>query len=310
MASKPGRVFVAGSANIDLVAGVPRLPAAGETVLAGSFQTLPGGKGANQAVAAAKAGSAVTFFGCVGEDPFADKLTAVLTEAGIDLTFLERSPLPTGAALIAVDAAGQNQIAVFPGANASLRFRDEFRQAAPGDVLLCQNECPLDVIHAYLKAARRQGVRAVLNAAPVVALPNGLLREVDVLVVNEEEAAQYCLRIGGGSAPRDAEEQAKTLQLRSEQIVVVTLGERGLRAFANGRVIRVPGHNVDAVDTTGAGDCFCGYLASCLAAGTNLDDGLALANAAAALAVQRPGASVAMPSRAEVEAFLRLRDAD
>lgn len=307
--ASPGRVFVAGSANIDLVASVPRLPVPGETVLAGAFQTLPGGKGANQAVAAARAGSPVTFFGCVGDDPFADKLTAVLAEAGIDLTFLERSPLPTGAALISVDAAGQNQIAIFPGANAALRFRDEFRQAASGDVLLCQNECPLDVIVIYLKAARRQGVRTVLNAAPVVELPDGLLSEVDVLVVNEEEAAQYCLLNGAVPVHGSAEELAKALQVRSEQIVVVTLGERGLVALVDERLISVPGHKVKAVDTTGAGDCFCGYLASCLASGKTIEDSLALANAAAALAVQRPGASVAMPRRDEVEAFLRTRGA-
>jgi len=206
MASPAGRVFVAGSANIDLVASVPRLPGPGETVLAGAFRTLPGGKGANQAVAAAKAGSPVTFFGCVGDDPFADKLTAVLAAAGIDLTFLERAPMPTGAALISVDPAGQNQISVFPGANAALSFRAEFRHAVPGDVLLCQNESPLDVIFIYLKAARRHGVRTVLNAAPVVELPEGLLAEVDVLVVNEVEAAQYCLLNGGAPVRASAEE--------------------------------------------------------------------------------------------------------
>lgn len=307
MASETGRVFVAGSANIDLVASVPRLPGPGATVLASALQTLPGGKGANQAVAAAKAGAAVTFFGCVGNDPFADKLAAVLAEAGVDLTFLERSPLPTGAALIAVDAAGQNQIAVFPGANAALRFRAEFRQAAPGDVLLCQNECPLDVIFDYVKAARRQGVRTLLNAAPVVELPDGLLPEVDILIVNEEEAAHYSLHLANVTVQAGAEAWARALRIRPEQIVVVTLGERGVAAFADGRLIRVPGRQVKAVDTTGAGDCFCGYLASSLAAGQAIEASLALANAAAALAVQRPGAAVAMPTRDEVEAFLRTR---
>jgi ribokinase len=302
-----GRVFVAGSANIDLVAGVERLPGPGETVLAKTFHTLPGGKGANQAVAAAKAGAAVSFFGCVGNDPFADKLAAVLAEAGVDLSFLDRASLPTGTALIAVDAVGQNHISIFPGANSALRLRDEFRQAARGDVLLCQNECPLDVIFAYLKTARGRGVRTVLNAAPVVELPDGLLAQVDVLVVNEEEAAQYASQPAGGVRAGAAEQWAKTLQVHSEQIIVVTLGERGLVALAQGRLFSVPGHKVQAVDTTGAGDCFCGYLASCLAAAKTIEDSLAVANAAAALAVQRPGASVAMPRRDEVEAFLQLR---
>ena len=299
-----GRVFVAGSANIDLVAGVRRLPGPGETVLASSFQTLPGGKGANQAVAAAKAGAPVTFFGCVGSDSFADTVAAVLTEAGVDLACLDRCPLPTGTALISVDAAGQNHIAVFPGANSALRFRKEFGQASPGDVLLCQNECPLNVILEYLNAARDQGVRTMLNAAPVVDLPDGLLAPVDVLVVNEEEAAQYCRAVGGAPSPKAAE-LAKRLQVHDTQIVVVTLGEQGLVAFAEGRLVSMPGHKVDVVDTTGAGDCFCGYLAAALADGMAIEESLAVANAAAALAVQRQGASIAMPKRGDVETFLR-----
>jgi ribokinase len=302
-----GRVLVAGSANIDLVAAVERLPGPGETVLATALRTLPGGKGANQAVAAAKAGSATAFFGCVGNDAFADLLTATLVEAGVDVACLDRCSMPTGTALIAVDAAGQNQIAIFPGANAALRFREEFRAARPGDVLLCQNECPPEVILAYLRAARGQGVRTVLNAAPVVPLPRGLFDCVDVLVVNEEEAAHYSSASASarGVDPGGIERLAEALQAHSEQLVVITLGERGVVAFADGRFLSVPGHKVRAVDTTGAGDCFCGYLASGLASGRPLEEILALANAAAALAVQRHGASVAMPRRDEVEAFLR-----
>lgn len=300
-----GRVFVAGSANIDLVATVERLPGSGETVLASRLHTLPGGKGANQAVAAAKAGSPVAFFGCVGRDVFADAVLAVLASAGIDLTALARTSTPTGTALITVDSRGQNQIAIYPGANAALRFSDGFRHATRGDVLLCQNECPLDVVFEYLQVARRQQAMTILNAAPVVELPGGLLEEVDVLVVNEEEAVQLCTQLGGGDFPSgDVQDLAIQLRVRNDQIVVVTLGENGVVALVEGRFVSRAGHKVKAVDTTGAGDCFCGYLASCLAEGKSLEEGLTLANAAAALAVQRPGASVAMPSRDEAEKFL------
>ncbi len=301
-----GRVFVAGSANMDIVAHVPRLPKPGETVLARTLQTLPGGKGANQAVAAAKAGSQVTFFGCLGRDAFGDELAAFLQAAGIDLAHLERAPTGTGTALIAVDDYGQNQIAIFPGANSSLRFSDGFRQAARGDVLLCQNECPLDVVLEYAQAARRQQVTVIHNAAPAVALPRPLLEIVDVLVVNDDEAMQ-CLAMmhPGTEVPREVAAMASALRVRGDQIVIVTLGADGIIALDGERTLRVAAHRVSVVDTTGAGDCLCGYLASCLAAGDSIDRAIAVANAAAALAVGRTGAGVGMPTRREVETFLK-----
>ena len=300
-----GRVFVAGSANMDLVAKVPRLPQPGATVLATDLQTLPGGKGANQAVAAVRAGSPATFFGCLGRDAFGDELAAFLSGAGIDLAHLARVPIRSGTALIAVDDSGQNQIAVFPGANAELRFCDGFGEAARGDVLLCQNECPLDVVLEYARAARRQGVSVVHNAAPAVAMPRELLDIVDVLVVNDEEAFGCFISFHPTTeAPRGAVAMGRALQRRPEQIVIVTLGADGLAAIAGDRVIRVAAHRVQVVDTTGAGDCFCGYVASGLARGETIDRAIAVANAAAALAVQRHGAGVSMPARSEVEAFL------
>ena len=299
------RVFVAGSANMDIVASVPRLPKPGETVLASALATLPGGKGANQAVAAAKAGSPVTFFGCLGLDALGDVLAAFLQSVEIDLAHLERAACGTGTALIAVDDYGQNQIAIFPGANSSLRFSEGFRQAARGDVLLCQNECPLDVVREYAQAARRQQVTVIHNAAPAVALPQSLLEIVDVLVVNDDEAVQ-CLALmhPGTEAPREVAAMARALRVRADQIIIVTLGADGVVALAGERIIHIAVHRVQVVDTTGAGDCFCGYLASCLAAGDSIDRAITVANAAAALAVGRPGAGVGMPTRSEVDAFL------
>lgn len=300
-----GRVFVAGSANMDLVAAVPRLPGPGETVLASALQTLPGGKGANQAIAAAKAGSPATFFGCVGSDALGDRLMAFLGQAGVELAWLDRSSMPTGTALIAVDVHGQNQISIYPGANSSLRFSEGFRTATRGDVLLCQNECPLDVVFEYMQAAHRQHVTTILNAAPAVELPDGLLALVDVLIVNEEEALGYRARSRAAAPPpADGVALARDLQVRAQQIVMVTLGDKGVAAVVGDRAMRISGHKVNVVDTTGAGDCFCGYLAASIAQGQSIDEGIALANAASALAVQSQGAAAAIPQRARVLDFL------
>jgi ribokinase len=300
-----GRVFVAGSANMDLVASVPRLPRPGETVLAGSLAALPGGKGANQAIAAAKAGAPVTFLGSLGQDAFAETLLACLGDAGVETAHVQRTAEATGTALICVDAHGQNQIAVFPGANASLRMSPAFHAAGAGDLLACQNECPPEIMLEYARAARQQRVSVLLNAAPAVPLPADLLDSVDLLVVNAEEAAFYfALRHPHGSAPPDVAELARSLRRHSEQAVIITLGEEGVCGVHGDRTLRMPAHRVPVVDTTGAGDCFCGYLAAGLAGGETLERSVTLANAAAALAVGRPGAAGAMPERSEVEKLL------
>jgi ribokinase len=280
---------------------VDRLPGVAETVLATAFETFPGGKGANQAIAAARAGCRVSLFGCVGKDTFGDSLVSVLTGAGVDVSCLDRSATLTGTALISVDANGQNQISVFPGANAGLKFSASFGQASAGDVLLCQNECPLEIVLKYFQAAKRQKVTTILNAAPVLRLLPELLGLVDLLVVNEEEAAQYAAQMKPGHPDGgEADGLARRLRSRAEQIVIITLGDQGVIGLVEDRFIRLPGHDVDPVDTTGAGDCFCGYLASGLAGGKSIEEAMRLANAAAALAVQRKGAATAIPELAEV----------
>lgn len=288
-----GSVLVAGSANIDLVVRVPHIPAPGETVMGGDLAVVPGGKGANQAVACARAGGADTIFlAALGDDPFAPVLTASLAAAGVDLRAIA-SGRPTGAALITVSDDAENAIAVAPGANATL---------APGDLpdldgvawLVMQLETPLPTVTAFARAARAAGVAVMLNAAPAQALPAELLALIDLLVVNEEELAA----IAPGMTI--AERLATTGVAR----VVVTLGARGCCALADGETSFQPAFAVRSVDTTAAGDTFCGVLAAALAGGAALPDGLRRAAAAAALATTGAGAQTSVPAQADVAALL------
>jgi ribokinase len=241
----------------------------------------------------------------VGTDAFGDQLVAFLAAAGIDVSHLYRASTPTGTALISVDEQGQNQISIFPGANSLLRLSDDFGNASPGSVLLCQNECALDVVAEYVKAARHRKVITILNAAPAVEVSRSLWEMIDILVVNQDEAGYYYSMLQNGrDPPQDVTDLAKRLKLRRDQVVIVTLGADGVAGVTEDQIIREQAHKVSVADTTGAGDCFCGYLACCLAEGKAIVRAIALANAAAALAVQRHGASVAMPSRSEVELFL------
>jgi ribokinase len=303
-------VVVVGSANIDLVSRVERIPAPGETVLSTGFATHPGGKGNNQATAAARAGAATTFVGAFGDDEHGARLRASLTADGVRL-LVRSCPEPTGTALIAVSAAGENSIAVNPGANATLTdLTDDERTAiAAADIVLLQLEIPLDTV---LDAARAASGTVVLNAAPARELPGELLDAVDLLVVNEHEAAL----LGGGDR-----------LLAAVPAVVVTLGADGALVHVRGAdALRVPGIPVDAVDTTGAGDTFCGALVARLdelsgppvdragprAARTSrrqpagvtagaLEAATLFATTAAALSVQRPGAVPSIPTRAEID---------
>jgi ribokinase len=288
--STGARVTVVGSANIDLVATGPTLPQPGETVLGHGFATVPGGKGANQAVAAARAGGSVWFVGAVGDDAFAAQLRANLVEAGVDVSRLRTVPGPSGVALIAVDDAAENQIVVAPGANASVTGLTEPDRAAiaAADVLLCQLEIPLPAVVEAAAAASF----VILNAAPVRPLPAELLDAVDLLVVNESEAAGL---VEGG-----APEELLALVPR----VVVTLGAAGA-AYADraGTRLAVPAPRIEPVDTTAAGDAFCGALAVAWAERRPVDEALRWACAAGAACALRPGASTALPTRAEIDAL-------
>lgn len=291
----PG-IAVLGSTNMDLVAYVRAAPRRGETVTGREFRTVPGGKGTNQAIAAARAGAAVAMIGAVGGDDFGGRLRAALAAAGVDTAALRAVPGPSGTAHIVVDDEGGNAIVVVPGANgtvAALAPGDEERIAA-ADALLMQLELPMDGVLAGARAARAHGVPVVLTPAPARPLPAELLALTGLLVPNEHEAAA----LTGLADPRLA---ARALLERVPE-VVITLGDAGALYAARGAApVAVPAVPVRAVDTTAAGDAFTGALAVARAAGRPMGEALAWAAAAAALAVQRPGASSAMPSRSEID---------
>ena len=302
---KRARVVVVGSANTDMVARVARLPRPGETVLGRDFESVPGGKGANQAVTAARLGAVVTFIACVGADGMGDGLVLGLEAEGIDTRHVVRDPdAPTGVALITVDeATGENVIVVASGANAKLSVglveiaQDAIRDA---DVLVCQLESPLETVMAALTLAREAGKTTILNPAPAQALTEELLSLVSVLTPNETEAALLT-----GDAPATPEVAARALRARGVGQIAVTLGEAGVLLVTEDGETRVPGRAVaSVVDTTAAGDCFTGALAVALGEGRSLEEAAAFANAAAALSVTKAGAQPSLPSRFEAEQFL------
>jgi ribokinase len=302
---------VLGSCNMDLVAFAERAPRLGETVRGLRFVTVPGGKGANQAIAAARAGGRVTMIGAVGADHHGAQLRATLREAGVDVTPLrETADEPTGTAHITVDSGGGNAIVVIPAANGTvtgLSAADE-RVVAAGGVLLMQLELPLSAVAAGARAARRHGVTVVLTPAPVCPLPDELLADVDLLVANEHEAAELAAAAPAGedSAGEDSagRDPARLLDglLRRVPRAIVTLGEAGcLYGAADGARIRMRAPRVAAVDTTAAGDSFVGALGVALAEGRPMEIALRWGTAAGALAVQKEGASSSMPARTEIE---------
>jgi ribokinase len=296
----PPRIAVVGSCNMDLVAYADRLPAPGETVRGHRLLQAPGGKGANQAVAAARAGGAVTMIGAVGDDMYGHELRASLREADVDVTGLRVSAQPTGTAHIMVDAAGDNSIVIIPGANAEFtELTAADRQAiARSDVLLLQLELPEVAVTAAAAAARRAGVRVMLTPAPVRPLPASLLELIDLLVPNRHEARQLTGQAGVPGALQAL--------LGLVPAAVITLGADGCSyADRGGNRIAVPAPQVRAVDTTAAGDAFTGALAVSLAEGHAPADALAWASSAAGLSVQREGAARSMPDRAEIDALAR-----
>ena len=297
-------IAVVGSVNWDIAARVDHLPRPGETVKGSSLASSLGGKGANQAVAAARAGGRVRLIARVGSDGFGASARKVLEREGLDLSRLEPTQSATGVALIGVDETGQNSIIIAPGANQGLLPEAIDRAALDGvRVLLAQLEVPLGTVQAALQVARTAGVRTVLNASPTLdALGPEFLKNVDVLLVNEVETAQLL----GRPEPQtldDALECARALQTHVTS-VVLTLGARG----AVWREVNGTGHEagrrVRAVDTTGAGDAFAGALTVALEEGASLAQAVAFANAAGALAATRPGAATSAPTRTEIETML------
>lgn len=290
-------IVVLGSLNVDLVVTVPRLPRAGETLIGDRLRTFPGGKGANQAVAAARLGGEVAMVGRVGSDAFAEPLVRNLGSNGVDASGVERDQSePTGAALIMVEEGGQNIIAVAPGANRAVGELEVDRAVArlqPGDWLVMQLEVPVVAVRAAAERARAAGARILLNAAPGRPLDPGLLSQLDVLVVNAGEAATLADAVSDiGRSPRAA---GQALRAQGAGVVAVTLGAEGALLCDQHGQRHINPYQVQAVDTTGAGDAFIGALAVALAAGFAPEPAVRFANAAGAAAATSLGAQEALP---------------
>ena len=290
-------VCVLGSINWDMFAHVADLPRPGETILSHGLAQSPGGKGLNQAVAAARFGAPTRMIGALGKDAVGDQLRAFIREAGIDDSAIRTfDNAPTGQAFICLADHGENLIVVTSGSNGLV---DAAAAGAVPDarVFLTQFETPLPAIAAFFRAAR--GTK-ILNAAPALMEGRHLLALADILIVNETELERF-----SGHVVRDAADAAPAARslLTGAQTVIVTLGAEGALAVDAKAEIPVPGRNAKVVDTVGAGDCFCGVLAAALAQGAGLADAMRLANAAASIAVTRPGAAMSMPTRDEVMAL-------
>jgi ribokinase len=306
-------VCVIGSLNLDLVSRVQALPRPGETVLATSVTRHVGGKGANQAVAAARAGASTRLLGSAGQDDDGAWLLAYLAAAGVDVSaIVADAEIATGQAFITIDETSENTIVVSGGANAVWRGPSDMAAAigAPR-VLLAQLELDLDVVAAALAACGPDTLRPdtlrIVNAAPATPKAAALFPVCDLLIVNETELSVYAgaPAIGlGGASLTDFEAAARRLLARPNQSVILTLGAAGVLAIDADGATHIPAYPVTAVDTVGAGDCFCGFVAAGLAAGRPLIDAARQANVAAALAVTRSGAAEAMPTLAEVSAAL------
>lgn len=298
-------ITVLGSINIDLVARTQRLPRPGETVAGETFAVEAGGKGANQALAARRAGVDVRFVGAVGQDPFADMALALLDEAGVDLRNVRRLQTPTGTALISVTGDGENAIIVVPGANGELAGTDVDAAIAAmqeGDVLMLQLEIPVPMVERALVLSRRKGVTTILNLAPALPEASALAALADIVIANETE---FQLLVGGDPlALEDLDAKLKDLHGISGQSFIVTMGAEGVTAIHEGQIHRTKGLTITPVDTVGAGDTFCGYLAASIAARLPFPDALRRAAAAGSLACTRPGAQKAIPTGFEVQSAI------
>jgi Sugar kinases, ribokinase family len=294
-------ITVFGSTNLDQIGTVSRLPRPGETVAGGTFSMAPGGKGANQALAARRAGAKVRHVSAAGADAFADLALGLLREGGVDLSHLRIADAATGIAMIFVDAGGENVIAILPGANGTVSPEDAVAGLADltaADTVLVQQEVPQAATRKALEIAREKGARSMLNTAPFLPDTAKLAPLADIVVANETE---FSLLTGRPIEQLDAAMQDWVN--RTGRTIVVTLGSEGARARTPDGPISVPAHKVKPVDTVGAGDTFCGYLAAGLDAGYDLPTAMRRAAIAGSLACLKPGAQPAIPLKGDVEAI-------
>jgi ribokinase len=299
------KIVVIGSANTDMIVKVAHLPGPGETVLGGEYRIAQGGKGANQAVAAARLGANVIFIARLGRDGFGEKSIEAYRVEGLNTEYIiQDDNTHSGVALINVDSKGENQIAVASGANARLSPKD-IKPAETAiknaDYLLLQLEIPLETVEATVDLANKYGVRVILNPAPAAELPAHILREIDTLTPNEKEAA---ILIGESSSGNPSDVAMRLQQKNGIKNLVITLGSKGA-IIAGSKTIKIPAYKVKPIDSTGAGDAFNGGLAVALAKGIIFEDAVRYANAVGALCTTRQGAQSSMPTEAEVAFFLK-----
>ncbi len=301
-----GKIIVLGSSNTDMIVKVPRIPAPGETILGGKFVKAAGGKGANQAVAAARSGGDVIFIANTGNDNLGKEAIEGFKKEGINTNYIfVDNESPSGVALIFVGDDGENSIAVASGANGTLspsKIKEIERVIANGDILLTQLETPLETIEAAIKIANQNGVKVILNPAPAQKLDDDLLQKVDILTPNQSEAE---LLTGiNVEDEKSAKKASEILLSKGVQTVILTLGADG--AFVMSETIQkiIPGFKVDAEDTTAAGDTFNGTLAVGLADGKSIEEAIRLAHAAAAISVTKMGAQPSIPNQKEIQDFI------
>lgn len=300
-------IIVLGSLNMDLVVRTAYMPKPGETVGGSTFQTIPGGKGANQAAAAAKLGARVAMIGQVGADTFGHELLATMEHQHVGTTEVLRDPdAPTGIALIIVDDAGENSIVVAPGANGRIttaRLAQSLAALGSAQLLVAQLEVPLDAVQAAMRWANARHIPIVLNAAPARQVPEGFLRGIDYLIVNESEAT--CLSGHTVTDVSSATIAAERLAAAGAQAVIVTLGAAGALLFVDGKATHVPARHVQAVDTTAAGDAFVGGLSVSLLRGRPLLDAVRYATCTGTLAAMTFGAQTSLPTADQVDQFFQ-----
>ena len=297
-------IIVIGSLNADLVVRAPRFPEPGETISGEDLAIIPGGKGANQAVAAARQGSSVAMLGRVGSDSFGPTLTQNLQKNNVDTAHVLTDESATGTAIIVVDADGQNSIVLSPGANGKVTSSDvEAISFQDVDALLLQLEIPIETVIHAASLARQNSVRVILNPAPAQPLPDSLLADVDILVPNESE-----LQLLSGQSVTDidsAKSAARSLLEKGVKTVIVTLGANGALLVTDGQATHIPTFKVDVIDTTAAGDAFIGGLAAALLKGKSMEDSVRYGNASGALAATKFGAQPSLPTADKVEQLLR-----
>lgn len=305
------KIVVVGSLNMDLVVKIPRIPSPGETLIGGEFKTHPGGKGANQAVAAARMGGDVYMVGCTGDDAFGRELRSTLEKDGINTSCVFVDPdAATGVALIQVDDQGRNSIAVAPGANYQLTTADvqkAFNTIGRFDILVVQFEIPMDTVYSAIRIGAQMGAKIIVNPAPAQGLPADILSLVDYLIPNEFELAILLNKTG--MTEQEIHENIGQIKAFGCKNCIVTLGKNGSMVVDQaGHESKIPAYTVQAVDSTAAGDCFVGALAVGLSEGKSLAEATKFASAAASISVTREGAQPSIPSRDEVQKFIQERN--